>query len=322
MRLPEHFLSTTVTGPGALQVNERKALYNRLFPTDVITTPVPSLSVGVKPSSKCDTDALGLVNTPTPPIKRKRTPSEKSVPLEDNYRSDVQSKGSGDAACLQAHYLSASSYTTTGETDPLVSYFSKNKLLDKLEDEDGIENDFLDTTAPFLASETNEDLVSLIQIHGPESLQKKIRKLFSEEFKGILSTVVPMVPCNVPPMVLQVDDTLWESSKHKGPPRRQSPSKEVEIRKQLAIMLGRGVIRESKSPYYSQVHLAPKPGTNKFRFCIDYRELNTVTKAQGWPLPNIKEMLQRLGARRSKYYGVLDLTSGYHQTPISLNSTA
>ena len=87
-------------------------------------------------------------------------------------------------------------------------------------------------------------------------------------------------------------------------------------------MLGRGVIRESKSPYYSQVHLAPKPGTNKFRFCIDYRELNTVTKAQGWPLPNIKEMLQRLGARRSKYYAVLDLTSGYHKTPINLSSAA
>ena len=40
----------------------------------------------------------------------------------------------------------------------------------------------------------------------------------------------------------------------------------------------------------------------------------------GWPIPNIKNMLQRLGAKRAKYYAKLDLTSGYHQAPLHKDS--
>ena len=34
----------------------------------------------------------------------------------------------------------------------------------------------------------------------------------------------------------------------------------------------------------------------------------------------MKNMLQRLGARRARYYAKLDLTSGYHQAPLHKNS--
>jgi hypothetical protein len=40
----------------------------------------------------------------------------------------------------------------------------------------------------------------------------------------------------------------------------------------------------------------------------------------GWPLPNIKEVLIRLGTHRPKYFGKLDFTSGYHQIPLDKNS--
>ena len=42
----------------------------------------------------------------------------------------------------------------------------------------------------------------------------------------------------------------------------------------------------------------------------------------GWPLPNIKKTLERIGQRRPKYFAVLDLTQGYYQTPISKASRA
>ena len=84
-------------------------------------------------------------------------------------------------------------------------------------------------------------------------------------------------------------------------------------------MLKSKVIKESQAPWYSQVHLTPKPD-NKWRFCIDYRKLNDCSEAMGWPIPNVYRMLQRLGARKAKYYGVMDLTSGYYQAPLSLNS--
>ena len=40
----------------------------------------------------------------------------------------------------------------------------------------------------------------------------------------------------------------------------------------------------------------------------------------GWPIPNIKQLLDRLGAIRLKYFGVVDLTSGYHQAPLAAES--
>lgn len=40
----------------------------------------------------------------------------------------------------------------------------------------------------------------------------------------------------------------------------------------------------------------------------------------GWNLSNIQHMLQRLGSHRPKIFAVMDLTSGYHQAPLSLSS--
>ena len=77
-----------------------------------------------------------------------------------------------------------------------------------------------------------------------------------------------------------------------------------------------GIIKDSQAPYYSQVHLTPKPTPGEWRFCIDYRRLNVATKSMGWPLPNISDMLRRLGSRKARWFCKLDLTAGYHQTPL------
>jgi hypothetical protein len=39
-----------------------------------------------------------------------------------------------------------------------------------------------------------------------------------------------------------------------------------------------------------------------------------------WPIPNIKQLLDRLGASAQKYFGVVDLTSGYHQASLAAES--
>jgi hypothetical protein len=85
-------------------------------------------------------------------------------------------------------------------------------------------------------------------------------------------------------------------------------------------MLPLGVISESQAPYYSQVHLTPKPTPGEWRFCVDYRRLNAASKSLGWPIPNIADMLRRLGNRKSKYFCKLDLTAGYHQAPLEESS--
>ena len=84
-------------------------------------------------------------------------------------------------------------------------------------------------------------------------------------------------------------------------------------------MLPNNIVRLSEAAHYSQAHMVPKP-EGKWRFCLDYRNLNKVLKALGWPIPNINEMLQRIRAKRPKVFAKLDLTSGYHQAPLAENS--
>jgi hypothetical protein len=52
--------------------------------------------------------------------------------------------------------------------------------------------------------------------------------------------------------------------------------------------------------------------------CIDFRNLNDCTEDASWPIPNITEMLRRIGTHKAKVFAVLDLTQGYHQAPLTL----
>ena len=60
--------------------------------------------------------------------------------------------------------------------------------------------------------------------------------------------------------------------------------------------------------------MVPKPdGT--FRMCVDYRALNDCTADARWPIPNIAEILRRIGNQKPKIFDIVDLTQGYHQAP-------
>ena len=120
-------------------------------------------------------------------------------------------------------------------------------------------------------------------------------------------------------MILKIDEHMWKVNSNHGAVRNQTNIKQAEIKRQISQMVDIGVILASQAEYYSQVHLTPKPN-KAWRFCIDYRALNTASQGMGWPIPNIPEMLQRLGAKRPKYFAKIDLTNGYHQAPLSVDS--
>ena len=66
--------------------------------------------------------------------------------------------------------------------------------------------------------------------------------------------------------------------------------------------------------YYSHPVLVQKTA-DSYRFCIDYRNLNECTQASSRPLPNIQGMFERISHYKPDTFGVMDLTSGYHQAP-------
>ena len=162
--------------------------------------------------------------------------------------------------------------------------------------------------------ETNAQ-VPIENIVGPETLQERIRALL-EKHKDYLSKKVRGTAANVTPMCLVVNHDDWKIPASRLAPRPQSTSKLTALKEFITELLRLGVIYVSREVNASQVLLVQKPGGKALRFCIDYRELNKHTKSEGGVIPNIQEMLRRLGERKSKYFAVLDLTSGYHQAPL------
>ena len=81
-------------------------------------------------------------------------------------------------------------------------------------------------------------------------------------------------------------------------------------------MLEAKIIERSKSPWSFPVVIVDKKDGSK-RFCVDFRALNKITKANSYPLPLIDDILALLG--KAKYLSSLDLKSGYWQVFVEDN---
>ena len=156
------------------------------------------------------------------------------------------------------------------------------------------------------------------KIMGPDSLQHKIRVIL-DKYSHIFSTEVREQPADIPALEVEVDVHQWETSSNSGPPRILSASKQLAVQDMITKLLKLKVIRASQEPYYSQITLVPKMDES-WRMCVDFRRLNRISKSLGWPLPNIQEMLRRIGQHKPKYFATIDLTSGYHQMPMRASS--
>ena len=185
---------------------------------------------------------------------------------------------------------------------------------------DEIDSDKKDMFAPYRdPPKSNDDLpdeefLAKIKIEGSEELQARIKTLCIK-YKGIFSDKLTSQPAKIPPFELTVDKSKWETYRNRGPVRVQTQPKQVEIHKQVQEMLANGIIEKSQATYYSQVMLTPKPD-GSYRFCADYRNMNDATPDASWPIPNIPQLLKRIGAHGAGVFGVMDLTWGYHQAPL------
>ncbi|GES85289.1 KRAB-A domain-containing protein [Rhizophagus clarus] len=91
---------------------------------------------------------------------------------------------------------------------------------------------------------------------------------------------------------------------------RTSQKEQKHIDKEIKEMLYYNIIRPSTSEWASPVILVPKKN-GKLRFCVDYRQLNKVTKKDNYSLPRTDEIFDSLG--KAQWFTSLDLASGYWQ---------
>ena len=84
-----------------------------------------------------------------------------------------------------------------------------------------------------------------------------------------------------------------------------------------AKMLEQGIVKPSGSPWASPVVLVAKKDSS-MRFCVDYCRLNSITRMDTYPLPQVDDSLDLLS--QTSHFSTLDLASGYWQVGMEASS--
>ena len=107
-----------------------------------------------------------------------------------------------------------------------------------------------------------------------------------------------------------------------GPPthahaRRLDKDKLSAAKAEFLKMEEMGIVRRSKSPWSSPLHVVPK-SDGTWRPCGDYRCLNASTEDDRYPLPHIQDFTNHLAG--CSIFSKIDLIRDYHQIPMATSS--
>ncbi|GFT87594.1 retrovirus-related Pol polyprotein from transposon 17.6 [Trichonephila clavipes] len=104
-----------------------------------------------------------------------------------------------------------------------------------------------------------------------------------------------------------------------GPPvtarlRRLHPKLYDAVKVEFEFLLAQGIIRPSKSPWNSPLHVVPKSDST-FRPVGDYRQLNSVTEFDSYPMRYLNDFAHALHGKR--IFSKIDIFKAFHQIPIA-----
>lgn len=107
-----------------------------------------------------------------------------------------------------------------------------------------------------------------------------------------------------------------------NPPIKQryyhvSPKIKEEICTEVDRLLEEDIIESSQSDWSYPIVMIKKPD-GKYRFCLDFRKVNIVTKKDLYPVPLMAEILDMMNS--AKYISKIDLKAAYNQIPLNKNS--
>ena len=146
-----------------------------------------------------------------------------------------------------------------------------------------------------------------------EEKQRRLEELLERYPDAFADTDYDMGCSNV----IQHKIDVGEATPIKARAYRVNPSTQQVIDEHIDNLLECGIIRPSISPWSSPVIVVGKKDGST-RMCIDYRQLNKLTRKDSYPLPVIQDVLDCLAG--SKYFTTLDLRQGFYQLEVHENS--
>jgi hypothetical protein len=114
--------------------------------------------------------------------------------------------------------------------------------------------------------------------------------------------------------VVNHDVDVGSANPIKQHPYRVSPVKREKLREEVKFMMQNELIEPCHSEWSSPCILVPKTD-GSYRFCTDYRKVNSVTKTDSFPIPRMDDCIDKVG--NAKYVTKLDLMKGYWQIPLT-----
>ena len=119
----------------------------------------------------------------------------------------------------------------------------------------------------------------------------------------------------VTPMRIDTGD-----SKPKKQAVRPINSAKVAIAKEYTLeQIDMKIMVKSNSPWGSNYVFVKKKETTALRPCGDYRDVNSVTVADAYPMPDVKTILYNIAP--AQWFSTFDLSKGFNQIPIHPDDT-
>ncbi|XP_050385240.1 uncharacterized protein LOC126801817 [Argentina anserina] len=160
---------------------------------------------------------------------------------------------------------------------------------------------------------TEEPMEVGISKHLDEELRQRLVELL-HEFRDCFAEKFEDMPGLSPELVYHRLPIMEGYKPVQQSPRRMSADTAVTVKKEVQNMFQAGIIRPAKYSQWLSNIVPVRKKNGKIRVCVDYRNLNTATPKDVYPMP-VADMLVDAVAGH-ELLSFMDGIAGYHQIPV------